>query len=763
MTMDLKYRKCSGLALFLLLVYFHRECHGQICSLNGSMPIDVPEDSKPGRLITEIIVSSGVTLSLTDNKHQAFELQGTSLFLIKELDYEALTFKVFDISIQCAKSDGTDELTLKFYIQVINVNDNTPQFGLNSSTLYMKELTPVGESIGIISATDADAETLYYDLDETTNGSEYFHLSSMYSPNILVKKVVYYNLIQTLDLVLYVRDTQTPGVSPSHIASTTITVIVQDVDNRPPWFQPCQQITAGSDQVCLNSGYTGNVKLTVKEEGVLQLKPGPLYAIDGDTEIKETIVYEIVGGNEAGIFAIDAQTGNITMSKATDISGPIILNIMASQSMNRYQSAFTSVTFNVVSSSLNPPKFEHTLYQGFISSDSERGSMVLEDGFNNKPLKVIAKDVDFNDGINPDVTYAVQGSSDFTVTREGFILISQDLTPGQVALTVTAEDTMNGEQGSTKVSVEVLKGTTTAMPTTNATDFTESATTIPSEITTNFSSGTSQVPTSEPNQTTLSPSPTHTDVIQHPAGMYSAEEMAAVSASLAVLLVLCMVVIGLLVFRIYKGKLDWKKLSEASIFRSSFIRGSNAKEDGMQFVNGGYKHEEDDASSLQSKVPDEVDIKSNLEHVVKVSDVPLQSQAVLLSAALASEALADTSSLADSDKADSEKEVKPILTKERRNEDGYKSVWFKEDIDPNAKEEVVIIPDSREGEADEDEESLDEDDEAEEEENTDPEPYISEVKVSFEDPETGIDKDPSVRFQDPDSLVKKESQYDGIL
>ncbi|XP_066557085.1 cadherin-related family member 5 isoform X1 [Amia ocellicauda] len=710
MTMDLKYRKCSGLALFLLLVYFHRECHGQICSLNGSMPIDVPEDSKPGRLITEIIVSSGVTLSLTDNKHQAFELQGTSLFLIKELDYEALTFKVFDISIQCAKSDGTDELTLKFYIQVINVNDNTPQFGLNSSTLYMKELTPVGESIGIISATDADAETLYYDLDETTNGSEYFHLSSMYSPNILVKKVVYYNLIQTLDLVLYVRDTQTPGVSPSHIASTTITVIVQDVDNRPPWFQPCQQITAGSDQVCLNSGYTGNVKLTVKEEGVLQLKPGPLYAIDGDTEIKETIVYEIVGGNEAGIFAIDAQTGNITMSKATDISGPIILNIMASQSMNRYQSAFTSVTFNVVSSSLNPPKFEHTLYQGFISSDSERGSMVLEDGFNNKPLKVIAKDVDFNDGINPDVTYAVQGSSDFTVTREGFILISQDLTPGQVALTVTAEDTMNGEQGSTKVSVEVLK-----------------------------------------------------DVIQHPAGMYSAEEMAAVSASLAVLLVLCMVVIGLLVFRIYKGKLDWKKLSEASIFRSSFIRGSNAKEDGMQFVNGGYKHEEDDASSLQSKVPDEVDIKSNLEHVVKVSDVPLQSQAVLLSAALASEALADTSSLADSDKADSEKEVKPILTKERRNEDGYKSVWFKEDIDPNAKEEVVIIPDSREGEADEDEESLDEDDEAEEEENTDPEPYISEVKVSFEDPETGIDKDPSVRFQDPDSLVKKESQYDGIL
>lgn len=64
-----------------------------------------------------------------------------------------------------------------------------------------------------------------------------------------------------------------------------------------------------------------------------------------------------------------------------------------------------------------------------------------------------------------------------------------------------------------------------------------------------------------------------------------------------------------------------------------------------------------------------------------------------------------------SSQSGSEKEVKPILTKERRVEEGYKSVWFKEDIDPNAKEEVVIIPDSREngsdGEDDDDDSSSD--------------------------------------------------------
>lgn len=61
----------------------------------------------------------------------------------------------------------------------------------------------------------------------------------------------------------------------------------------------------------------------------------------------------------------------------------------------------------------------------------------------------------------------------------------------------------------------------------------------------------------------------------------------------------------------------------------------------------------------------------------------------------------------DSSQSGSEKEVKPILTKGRRVEEGYKSVWFKEDIDPNAKEEVVIIPDSRENGSDDDDSSSD--------------------------------------------------------
>lgn len=81
-----------------------------------------------------------------------------------------------------------------------------------------------------------------------------------------------------------------------------------------------------------------------------------------------------------------------------------------------------------------------------------------------------------------------------------------------------------------------------------------------------------------------------------------------------------------------------------------------------------------------------------------------REEAIIRSSAPLHDLLPDSSSDTSSERADSEKDVKPILTKERRVEEGYKSVWFKEDIDPDAKEEVVIIPDSREDDSEEEDE-----------------------------------------------------------
>ncbi len=131
--------------------------------------------------------------------------------------------------------------------------------------------------------------------------------------------------------------------------------------------------------------------------------------------------------------------------------------------------------------------------------------------------------------------------------------------------------------------------------------------------------------------------------------------------------------------------------------------GSGGPKEGVQYSNQGFQHD-DDSGSVNSKLA--ADLENKLESGLKPQQRRGSAQKTTTPSAVlqtTSSPAPDSSSLAET--IDSEKEVKPILTKERRNEEGYKAVWFKQDIDPNTKEEVVIIPDT--GEADEDREDDD--------------------------------------------------------
>ncbi len=58
---------------------------------------------------------------------------------------------------------------------------------------------------------------------------------------------------------------------PFFTSVASITVLVKDVDNRPPWFQPCLRTNLGIAKLCVSTGYRGKVNLTEKE--VSQLHP----------------------------------------------------------------------------------------------------------------------------------------------------------------------------------------------------------------------------------------------------------------------------------------------------------------------------------------------------------------------------------------------------------------------------------------------------------------------------------------------------------
>ncbi|XP_043083752.1 cadherin-related family member 5 isoform X2 [Puntigrus tetrazona] len=647
--MDLRPKGSAVFFVLLVLFSLGKFSEAQnLCSVPGNLPlILVLENNKIGDVVTELIVQDGVMASITSQDPEGFfSIRENNLVAETVLDYETFNpDKPHEVNIACTKPGSSFTLNVK--IAVEDVNDNPPVFTQSQYSLKVDELSKVDTSVGLITATDPDKnDRLYYQLDSPEGE---FALETSFNPNILVKTLLDYDKVKEVTMTLYVQDTPIGSTAEvSHTASTTVVVSIIDIDNRPPWFQPCTETEFGTSKVCVSSGYEGNVPLNEQMTDPLSLKPGPLMAIDGDKGRNEPIGYAFLAGNENNIFKIDSDTGSITMQRPVDVSGPIVLTVMAFQKENADQFATTTVILTVVITSKFPPTFVKSSYEGFISEDAGVDSLVLESKTSNRPLRVQATDEDFSNGYNPNLRFEIVDGADFSITPEGFILMASTVSQGTVNLEMRVVDTTNDESSTASLTVEVTPG-------------------------------------GQPLKT----------------GEFSSGDMAAVGASLAVVIVLCLVCIGLMVHRIKGHNADWKKLSEASVFRSTLGGGSGGPKEGVQYSNEGFQHD-DDSGSLNSKLA--ADLENKLESGLKPQQRRGSEQKTMTPSAVlqtTSSPPPDTSSLAET--IDSEKEVKPILTKERRNEEGYKAVWFKQDIDPNTKEEVVIIPDTGEVDGDHEE------------------------------------------------------------
>ncbi|XP_052453479.1 cadherin-related family member 5 isoform X1 [Carassius gibelio] len=677
-------------AVFFLLVLFKFSEAQNLCSLPINI-ILIPENNNIGDIVTTLNAEDGVMAIITSQDPEGFfSISGYNIIADTVLDYE--TFdpnKPHEVNIECTKADSPPT-TENLKIAVLDINDNPPVFEHSQYTLNVNELSKVDTSVGLITAMDPDKDDrLYYQLDSPEGE---FNLEANFNPNILVKKHLDYDKVKEVTMILYVQDTLIGSEAEvSHTASTTIVVNIIDIDNRPPWFQPCTETEVGTSIICLMSGYNGKVNAKELVPGPLTLEPGPLMAIDGDKGRNDPIHYTFLGGNDGGIFQIDTDTGSITMREPVE-TGTIVLSVMAYQRENADQFATTTVILKVVDSSDFPPKFVKSSYEGFISEDAGVDSLVLESKTSNRALRVQATDDDFSNGYNPNLRFEIVDGTDFSITAEGFILMLKAVSPGTVNLEMRVVDTTNDESSTASLSVEVTPGVPTTTPATTIT----TSSIITTESTANTKLTEITTVTSQPDITsTTRPS---TGGQQVKMGEFSSGDMAAVGASLAVVIVLCLVCIGLMVHRIKGHNADWKKLSEASVFQSKLGGGSGGPKEGVQYSNEGFQLD-DDSGSVNGKLA--ADLENKLESGLK----PQQRQKMMTPSAVLlspSSPQADSSSLAET--IDSEKEVKPILTKERRSEEGYKAVWFKQDIDPNTKEEVVIIPNTGEADGDHEEE-----------------------------------------------------------
>ncbi|KAK2853621.1 hypothetical protein Q5P01_006282 [Channa striata] len=642
MELKLKSKPVNSLLGCIIAVCFCTICPAQrLCTVPPG-PVTVPENNTVDVQVVRISSSSDVTLTVTVNPADLFYLKANSLMIKKGLDYESLPGATLTVWVQCSRA-GVKSVNESVEVLVENVNDNPPNFVQNHYVLDVNELTPVNSSVGLITATDVDSEPLFYRLESATD--KYFRLENINTPRIIVKSILDYDVVQKISLVLHVQDTFNGSASnkPFFTSVATITVQVKDVDNRPPWFQPCLRTNLGLAKLCVSTGYRGKVNLTEKEEGPLVLEPGPVFARDGDKNRSEQISYKILRGNEGNIFQIDEDTGNITMAKAADIVGPITLTVLASQVTNRDQFAVTQVTIEVMKKSRNPPRFEKERYEGFIYSNSVPESMILRDRGTNRPFRVRARDEDFASGLNPDVKYEVQYSSYVNVTSDGFVVLKRVVKTESFALQLRAVDMATGEFGTAALSVQVL----------------------PADAI---------------------PSPTNVG--------YRPGDMALLGLVMAALLVLCLTVIGFLISRLWKGNAS--KICEClgPCLKSGQHRAGHR--DSLQYTNDGFQNEGDqnrggfrrwnNALPRRSTFPQArgrvIPLERRSRHCsscgIYTNHIPKGSPSVRPTVRGRGEG--------------DEYNKRSILTKQRRRE-GQKTVWFKESED-SSDIEVEIIPDT---------------------------------------------------------------------
>uniref|UniRef100_G1LVV8 Cadherin-related family member 5 n=1 Tax=Ailuropoda melanoleuca TaxID=9646 RepID=G1LVV8_AILME len=435
----------------LLLPLLMATAQAQVCSVSNAI-FEVQENTNPSGPLTDIDVPAGqqVTLGPSSTPY-AFRIQGTQLFLNITPDYEENT--MLEAHLEC-RSGSTVVTQLRVFVFVLDINDNPPTFPfevkVENDTKVNTTVIPGTE----LEAQDLDKDDiLFYTLQEVTPGaSNFFSLVGTNLPALRLDRTLDFHTWQSMTFRLLVRDTQGENVEPSHTATATLVLEVQPADLRPPWFLPC----AYSDPyVCINAEYREAVPTGHKLPASLILRPGPIHAVDGDRGINQRILYSIMRGQEDGTFAIDTDSGNLTMTRSVPSPETFTLLVKGEQADHARYSV-TWVTIEARNATGSPPHFPESRYHGTVARGSGAGVEVKDATAPAQPLRIWAQDPDFPD-LNSAITYRITNNTNFRMDGETVLTTALLADVGVFYAEVEANNTVTAGTATTVVEIQVLE------------------------------------------------------------------------------------------------------------------------------------------------------------------------------------------------------------------------------------------------------------------------------------------------------------------
>ena len=282
-------------------------------------------------------------------------------------------------------------INVEFHIN--ETNDNAPQLINPVSEVDVRELTPVGEIIVQLSASDDDvgADAIIFSI----SGSPLFSINDTTGAITLNANLDYETETEHIVTVMVANP---DGLSsPSH----SITINVIDENDNSPVFS-------------LNSNMA-----SVEENSAAETFVVTVFATDEDSGTFGEVRYSIISGNTDNAFAVDAVSGNITVSGSIDREALDMYELTVAATDIPGRSSQAVVTIVVDDANDNTPIFDPPTYSEMVFENVSQNYLILT---------VTATDTDLPP--NSDITYMLppdMASSPFNVASNGSLFTASQL------------------------------------------------------------------------------------------------------------------------------------------------------------------------------------------------------------------------------------------------------------------------------------------------------------------------------------------------
>ncbi|XP_061729707.1 protein dachsous [Cydia pomonella] len=304
----------------------------------------------------------------TDYSPGTFEIDRRtgSLVVARQLDREVqdeYRLEVRALDTSATNNPQSSAVTVK--IEIVDVNDNAPQWPQNPINIEISEGTPLGITVFNFTAKDADAgpngELNFRVVSSLPPSCKTFALDPL-TGSLTLTATLDYEVLKEYWLIVEATDM---AVNETERMSTLATVhlSITDANDNVPKF-----VSKNKASVALNT-LTGTLYQAL--------------AIDADSGDNGKVSYYISSGNELSYFAMEYDTGRLTLSKkfSSDITkiraGQYKINLTASDhGMPFNRQSHMILQLNLQESTNVPPRFTEAFYKANISEDIRPGSFV---------------------------------------------------------------------------------------------------------------------------------------------------------------------------------------------------------------------------------------------------------------------------------------------------------------------------------------------------------------------------------------------------